>query len=197
MPEASAFTSSFPLELPPASTGAQLRFLLPHLNDLPDLMMPDGYSLREYRPGDDAAWAGVLNAAFPEERGKWTAARIAEEFLNQEPFRPERVFFIEHEGRLVATATAWDRGAPGWGYVHWVAVEPGHQGRRLGRLITLATLHQFRRDGYHAAMLDTDEPRLPAIATYLSLGFEPDLRGDDERRAAWERAKAALEARRR
>jgi len=50
---------------------------------------------------------------------------------------------------------------------------PAHRGRRLGFWACLAALHRFAEEGREAALLLTDDFRLPAIRTYLRLGFRP------------------------
>ena len=178
-------------KLPPPASRSQIRFYRLDLVGLPELAAPEGYALRTYRPGDEEGWAAVLNAAFPDPN-PWSVEKIRNEFLDRLPFRPERVFFAEHEGQIVGCAAAWETGEPGWGYVHWVAVHPEHQGKRLGRLVTLATLHRFLQEDTHKAFLDTDEHRIPAIRTYLGLGFHPDLR-DPGHAAMWLRIERVLE----
>ncbi|MBW3622150.1 MAG: GNAT family N-acetyltransferase [Armatimonadetes bacterium] len=181
-------------ELPPLPRGQQIRFYRADLSDLPELEVPPGYSFRCYRPGDEADWAEVLTASFPGDT--WTVEKIEKEFTKTEKFRPERICIAEHEGKIAGVAAAWEQGEPEWGYVHWVGVHPEHQGKRLGRLLTLGTLHRFRVEGKRKVYLDTDEPRIPAIATYLSLGFQPDLRLATHREM-WERVQAVMAERRR
>jgi mycothiol synthase len=48
-----------------------------------------------------------------------------------------------------------------------------HRGRGLGRLVTLAVLHHLRQGGFERADLSTDDWRIPAIKSYLALGFVP------------------------
>lgn len=60
-----------------------------------------------------------------------------------------------------------------WGMVHFVGVLASERGAGLGRAITLAALHRRRARGMTRAMLDTHVWRLPAVAAYLRLGFEP------------------------
>ena len=54
-----------------------------------------------------------------------------------------------------------------------VCALPEHRGRGLGRLVTLAALHYMlgRRDT--DVLLETDDFRIPAVKTYLALGFVP------------------------
>jgi len=54
-----------------------------------------------------------------------------------------------------------------------VGVLPGHQGKHLGAKVSLAALRRFVEEGRIDAVLQTDDFRLPAIRTYLRLGFEP------------------------
>lgn len=152
---------------------------------------PPGYALRTYRDGDAAAWCEIMEGAI--DRG-WTPERFYKEMVAPEPFDREGLFFATHGGRPVATACAWrlpDRYGPDTGVLHMVAVHPAHRGRRLGRCVSLAVLHYFRAHGLHDAVLHTDDSRLPAIKTYLGLGFQPVL-ASPETRAAWERVTRLL-----
>jgi mycothiol synthase len=77
--------------------------------------------------------------------------------------------------------------------VHYVAAAPDHAGKKLGYLASLATLYEFVRLKCKMAVLDTDDYRLPAIKTYLNLGFMPYHR-DDTHEARWTAVDAALAA---
>lgn len=157
----------------------QLVMLREPLDDLPALALPGGYSARHYRIGDGPAWDAVIAAAFGPNPGR-TFLKV----LRLDPaFRPQRVWFLCDRTEPIATASAWYR--PGWGaergMVHYVAVHPDHAGRGLGTQVNLAALHQMRREGRTAAVLQTDDFRLPAIATYLKLGFRPVLVHENQR----------------
>lgn len=169
----------------------QLRMLRPDLNDLPDLVLPPGYQLRSYLPGDAAHWERILAASFGGDPARFSFERI----MQRDPaYRPERVLFITAaDGTPVATASAWHRAGllEGAGSVHYVGVVPEAQGQRLGYWMTLATLHHMRRDGFRRAMLSTDDFRLPAIKTYLRLGFEP-LLAHENQRERWPKVLAEL-----
>ena len=65
---------------------------------------------------------------------------------------------------------------PDSGYLHWVGASPDYAGKRLGYAVTLAVLEEFVRLGCKDAVLETDDARLPAIRTYLNLGFLPTHR---------------------
>jgi mycothiol synthase len=66
-------------------------------------------------------------------------------------------------------------GHPEGGELGWVAGDPEHRGRGLGLAVCAAVVARFLGAGYRRIYLRTDDFRLPAIATYLKLGFEPYL----------------------
>ncbi|MFO7946233.1 MAG: GNAT family N-acetyltransferase [Armatimonadota bacterium] len=158
----------------------QLTMKRPDLKNLPEITLPDGYELRTFQPGDERAWEAIVARAFDRDvpEGHFDS-RIGD----HDAFQPERVFFICHNGEGVATATAWymEKWGENTGYVHMVGVKPGHQGKRLGYQVSLAVLHRLRGEGFEEAVLTTDDFRLPAIKTYLNLGFEPVLVHENQR----------------
>jgi mycothiol synthase len=133
--------------------------------------LPDGDPrVRRARPSDVPALAQVLTLAFDEE---WSEERVLDELL-EDPDVPV-TFVAVHVGQIVATASLQHKaGFPDAGWVHWVAVAPECRGLKLGRAVTLAVLHAARNKGKTQSGLTTDDFRLPAIRTYLGLGFEPD-----------------------
>ena len=146
-----------------------------NLDDLPPMPeMPAGYVLREFEERDLEPLAAVLRAAFADEN--WTTEQVREKLVDAPEVK--KTFVVAHDSVPVATTSVRilpDR-FPGSGYVHWVAVSPGEQGQRLGTLVVLAALHEFRRMGCKDAVLETDDDRLAAIKTYQNLGFQPEHR---------------------
>ncbi len=156
---------------------SQLRMIRPNLDELPQIQIPKGYGLRTYEPGDEAHWAVIINSSFGGER---SAEDARKEIMDRPQFVPEGLFFATYGGKPVGTACAW-RQSPDEtkvGYVHMVGVETEHQGHRLGKLVSLRVLYFFKEHGFSMAILDTDDDRLPAIKTYLNIGFKPLYRDD-------------------
>lgn len=155
----------------------------PNLHNLPPLpALPDGYTLRETQPEDVPAVAAVLDRAFTDEA--WDEARLAATLNEQQGVKQTLV--VDFNSQPIATASARlqpDR-FPGSGYLHWVAVDPDHRGRRLGFFLSLAVLHTFRTLGCTDAVLETQDHRLAAIQTYLKLVFLPEYR-DEAHRERW------------
>jgi mycothiol synthase len=148
------------------------------LNNLPAIECPAPYSLRTYRPGDEAAWAEIMNTGIGQD---WTAERCREKLTGLPQFRPDGLYFavvsVDDRELVVGSTCAWTRDPAETceGIVHMVCVRPDHRGHRLGYWLTLAVLHYFRDHDFAEAMLTTDDFRLPAIRAYLALGFEPEM----------------------
>jgi mycothiol synthase len=149
----------------------QLAMARMHLEDLPEVQLEPGYTVRHFRHGDESGWNILISKSF-QSFYDFDGTILADPF-----YHPERVLFIEHSGEIVATACAWrsEKWGKNTGVLHMVAASPEHRGHQLGYQISLAALHQLVREGMHHAVLQTDDDRLPAIATYLKLGFAPYL----------------------
>ncbi len=162
----------------------QLAMLRPDLKPLPRLSTPPGVGIRTFRPGDEAAWAAIMEGSLGSD---WTPEKVREKLTGRPQFDPKGLFFAILNGRPVGSACAW-RAAPEEqvrGNVHMVAVIPEARGLGLGKLLTLKVLLYMRRRGMREADLVTDDFRIPAIRAYLSLGFRP-VHTHESHAARWE-----------
>ena len=181
---------------PPARPG-QLQMVWPasRLDAPPDARVPDGYRLRALGPADAAAHAELMRRAGFSE---WTAEKLGPWLLK---VLPDGLFGIEVKKgsgvfsrngpagccaektpdpffTLVATAMATHNPTeqhPFGGELGWVAADPAHGGKGLGRAVCAAVVGRFLRAGYRRIYLKTDDWRLAAIKSYLKLGFVPFL----------------------
>ncbi len=151
----------------------QLRMVRANLKDLPKLELPAGYAIRTYREGDEVYWANIISNSFGgRER---TAQDTRNEITGRDVFVPDGLYFVTYQDTPVSTACAWRQSIDETdvGYVHMVGVLDVHTGHKLGKWVSLAVLYYFRDNDFTCSMLDTDDFRLPAIKTYLNLGFVP------------------------
>ena len=151
----------------------QLRMVRPNLEDLPGLELPVGYDMRTYRTGDEVHWARIISDSFGgRER---TAQDTENEITGRDVFVSDGLYFATHQGVPVGTACAWRQSVDekDVGYVHMVGVVAEHTGHKLGQWVSLAVLCYFRDNNFKCSILDTDDFRIPAIKTYLNLGFIP------------------------
>ena len=163
---------------------AQLVMLRPQLDELPAIPpLPSGYTLRTFADGDMPSLIATLAESFREY---WDEARVARE-LTAAP-DVQTVYVVAHGDRVIGTASSRFVPAryPEAGYIHWVGVASEHVRRGIASALLVRVLHEFVERGYPAAVLETDDFRIPAIRSYMKLGFVPvyDVRGEDHR-ARW------------
>ena len=174
----------------------QLFMRLPELSDLPPApSLEPCYGLRPAVAADYGQLAELLSEAFGDT---WDVGRVAAEFSPGNGVEATYVVVspVSQGGRLppgsqggpggrlppgniIATASARrlpDR-YPEAGYVHYVGARVSERGRRLGEVVTRRVLVHFAAAGLDQAVLETDDFRLPAVRTYLRLGFVPEPRG--------------------
>lgn len=149
-------------------------FMRRDLRSLPDLDVPAGYTLRPHQRTDLDAWTRLLdeNQGF----GPWPPDRSAPLFAPTSPVVFAGSYFLLKDGVPIATAQLHHQtqrtDAPP-AELSWVAVHPRHQGRGLAFIVCLAVMGYAAGAGYRDIFLRTEDHRLPAIRTYLKLGFDP------------------------
>jgi mycothiol synthase len=160
---------------------AQLVILRPHLDELPEVPpLPGGYTLRTFADGDMPSLIATLADSFHEY---WDEARVARELTAAADV--QTVYVVAHGDRVVGTASSRyvPERYPDAGYIHWVGVSSEHLRRGIASALLVRILHEFLERGYPSAVLETDDFRIPAIRSYMKLGFVPiyDVRGEDHR----------------
>lgn len=85
-------------------------------------------------------------------------------------------------GRFAASASA-ELPVPehfhGFGLLGWVMCHPDFRGKHLGCAVCLAVMRILYSYGYRSFILSTDDFRIPAVKTYLNLGWQPWLTEPD------------------
>jgi mycothiol synthase len=118
------------------------------LRDVPELVVPEGISIRTYQgTPDDAELLRVNNSAFAwhPEQGGWEQSDL-DERREESWFDPEGLFLAvdEHTGALLGFHwTKVHADEPGLGEVYVVGVDPAAQGRGLGRVLTVVGLQHL------------------------------------------------------
>ncbi len=151
----------------------QMRRELPG-DPLPEPVLPEGVTVRAFRPGqDDAAWLAVNAAAFAHhpEQGSLTQ-RDLEDRKAEEWFDPEGFFLAVRGERIVGFHWTKTHAAERLGEVYVVGVHPDEQGSGLGRALTAIGLrHLAYERRMPTAMLYVDADNVPAVTVYERLGF--------------------------
>lgn len=160
---------------------------------IPDIPLPEGWSVRQMREGEHKSWvsiaesAGFFNSVEMDSEARWMKA------MGSDPrVRMENIFFTcESSGKPVATATALlytdeqrsqhPNTKNGPGCLHNVAALSEYRGKGAGSAVTAAVLRRFAEIGFGDCVLKTDDHRLPAIKSYIRLGWLPVMYAPDMR----------------
>ncbi len=136
------------------------------------LNLPDGYLLRNFQSEDKESYINLMKSAGFNEWNNDNFNSVIEKAI------PNGLFFIEHieSSEIVGTAVGSNNPTkyfPNGGELGWVAVNPSHCGKGLGRIVCAAVTKTFLELDYREIYLLTDDFRLPAIKIYLKLGYVP------------------------
>ncbi|WP_343036540.1 mycothiol synthase [Flexivirga aerilata] len=155
--------------------------------------VPEGFTARTFRPGDEDAWLDLNARAFVHhpEQGRMTRADL-DERMSEEWWDPQGLILIvddttgdpaasapppaEARGLAPAgiVASHWTKiepADPAEGEVYVVAVDPGRQGHGLGKVVTALGLQHLKSRGVQRISLYVEGDNEPAVATYTRLGF--------------------------
>jgi mycothiol synthase len=152
----------------------QMKWPEDRLDDPPEWPLAEGYAIRTARPGDAEPYAALLNEV---GLGPWDAERATTAIKGAVQ---DGVIFAVHEadGDIVATAVAQPQPPPHHpegGELGWVSVAKAHRGHGLGACVSAVATKAFLDAGIRHIYLRTDDRRMPAIKTYINLGFRPLL----------------------
>jgi len=137
--------------------------------------VPRGFTARTFQPGDEEAWLDLNRRAFEHhpEQGRMTRADLDERMA--EPWwDPAGLILIVDDATGALAASHWtkiDPAEPGTGEVYVVAVDPGHQGHGLGKVVTALGLAHLTSRGVTHLELYVEGDNAAAVATYTGLGF--------------------------
>ena len=148
-----------------------------------------GVRLRHYEERD---FSGMVQALLPLTKTPYNHATLEEVILRHRGVTTDTVFLAETENGIVGTATGYTHPAdpfhPGdaGGTLHMVSVLPQAKGRKIGFAVCAAAVNALLEKVCVYVDLTTDDFRLPAIVTYLRMGFRPVI-DTEETRERWER----------
>jgi len=167
----------------------QLTMKHPDLSKLPALILPERVTIHTEQADSETQWTEIIVDSFNS-----TGFTYEKTIRGSLGYRPEGVFFAALDGVDSATATAVEKDIhPGYGWIHMVGARSSARGHKLGYYTVLAALHDIRARGFDKAGLTTDDWRIPAIKTYLALGFEPWCEHESHP-GRWEKIMAELNA---
>ncbi len=154
----------------------RLLHLHQHVREVPAVRVPQGASMRAFRPGeDDEPWLELNNHIFAghPENGCWTLddlrARMAQPW-----FDPGDVLLFEVGGALAGFCWLKVEERPGEGRVgeiYVIGTAPEYQGRGHGRYLLASGLARLFERHADVAAIYVDESNAAAVALYETSGF--------------------------
>jgi GNAT superfamily N-acetyltransferase len=163
-----------------------------HMENIPEITFPEGFGIRNYRPGEGHIWMRIQRAA--EKFIKVEDDLFDQEFgRNLKELEDRSFFVVTDDGEEVGTITAWwspDWRGKEWGLIHWLAIHPDYQGRGLSKPAMTVAMERLRQS-HDRAFLSTSTGRIIAVKVYLDFGFYPDLEAENSQ-AAWEAVASVL-----
>ena len=143
----------------------------PTSSALPELVVPDGTTVRGYRDEDRDEVLRVNAAAFAHhpEQGSMDAEDLAGR-MAEEWFDPAGLLVADTGHGLSAFHWTKQHDAR-LGEVYVVGVDPAAQGQGLGGVVTLAGLHHLQALGVEEVLLYVESDNAPAVRVYSRLGF--------------------------
>ena len=141
---------------------------------VPEANLPQGFSFRPFRPGDEAALTAVQNAAFSNQWGfsPNTVEQVAYS-VHMSRSEPEGVALLLAGDEVAGycwTQTTFEA-TDIVGSVLMVGVHPKHQGKGLGRAVLLSGMRSLLERGIQVIELTVDRDNLAATELYASVGY--------------------------
>ncbi|NNE00540.1 MAG: GNAT family N-acetyltransferase [Pirellulaceae bacterium] len=144
------------------------------MDDPPVVPLAEGYLIRQATADDIPMFLKLMHGCgwtdWDKERLDYCLARLI----------PTGWFVAvtSDSDRLVASAMClhnYTGRSPESGTLGWVGCNAQHRGKRLGSAVTAAVTTRFLQAGYKDIELYTEHFRLPALHSYLRLGYVPYL----------------------
>lgn len=143
---------------------------------LPQVEMPDGFTLRSFRAGHDTqSLTDIQNAAFGDSWGfSPNTVEQMEARLASKSTTPEGIIFVTRGGDIAAYNWTVRPAGPGGklGCIAMTGVHPQYRGMGLSRPTVLVGMRWLVSQGVEVIELEMDSSNLSAARVYESLGFE-------------------------
>lgn len=147
-----------------------------------NIKLPEGFDIVFYNGNEDKlSWARIHILS-----GEFTSYKRAFDYFDMfyKRFENElnkRCFFIEYEGKKVATATISPSDEYGYSCViDWLAISKDYQGKKLSKPLVYKCLEVAKSLNYHKILLHTQTHTWLAAKIYLDIGFNPLFTDEDK-----------------
>ena len=152
------------------------------------MQLPEGYIIRKYikNNSDETGWCECFNGDIGVN--EVSAEMFKNKMLMDNTVDPENIYFlISPDGKIAGTVTYQYTDDEDTGCIHMVGIKSEYQGNNLAVPLNAYAVYKMIEDGKKKIILTTDDFRIPAIRTYLRIGFVPVINpGDTNMKKRWE-----------
>lgn len=145
------------------------------LDELPEVALPDGYSVRAFQAGDTPLLTRVQNDAFTGSWGFCPNTEEQIEYRTQMPNTSKPGILFLFEGNSPA-GYCWTVKVPSEhgvrGMIGMIGVVPDYRGKGVSQHILHAGMKYLRSAGMPEICLEVDGNNDPAVRLYQSTGFK-------------------------
>lgn len=153
-------------------------FLLVRENlEVQDIILPDGYVIKSFRPGqDEDIWCEVRNAGFAKLKGSETPIvpeMVEKMVLSAEYLEGGMIILFHHDNPVGIVRGSIDEyeDEPIMN-IGPLAILPEYQGKGLGRALLRASLQFAKENNYKRTILSVNGENERAKALYIQEGFK-------------------------
>lgn len=142
------------------------------LDEIPEPVLPDGYTIRSARgPEEAAALVDIHIAAFT--KATWTP-ELYRRYMTAPGYAAEREFVVvAPDGTFAAFAIAWHDDVNRIGLLEPVGTHFEHRRKGLGKAVVLHAMHQMKAAGMTHATVANEGTNEASRELYKSCGFKP------------------------
>jgi GNAT superfamily N-acetyltransferase len=166
------------------STRARIYFFRPHLKDIRIPKLENGYLEGESGEEMVPTWALLMNQVFGSSVDD-------PPLVKDDRFSHDRVVIVLKDDIAVGLCIGWYEPTlwPNSGQIFFTVVHEEHRRRKIGEFVVAKMLERFFQEGFHNAILSTENYRIPAMCLYHKLGFIPLMTGEvDDEEERWQQA---------
>lgn len=151
--------------------------------DLKDVIISnpswDNLDVMGYSSNFDKGCISLLNSV--GSLGYWRQLRFRKEILSTVENSKNDIFIVCNADSVIGFTVLHKRSLENnLNEIGYVAVSPECRGRKIGAKLLVHISSEMKKRGIYQAYLRTDSFRIPAIKTYLKVGFYPYIRNEDE-----------------
>lgn len=147
------------------------------LQDIPEIDLAEGYTIRTVRGLDEAAAIAQLHVDV-FTGSNWTEEQYRTNMKNP-GYKPEREYLaVDSRGDFAAFTVTWLDELNKTVLFEPVGTHPDHRRKGLARALMFTVMKEVREKGFETALVQNGSANAASKGLYLGMGFEPWQRED-------------------